>query len=822
MLLPTLLACLALNGLGGAIAQSSSTPMASATASSSSSLSSSSSSSYNDTAILSSGHIDLGEWQDAYEQASAFVSSLTNEEKVLLITKQDITDKNFTALTVVDSTVAPNNYYFVSTFPCTGALAMTWDKDLIYTVGNAIGSEHYSLGINLLDGPVTAPLGRIPWGGRNDESFGPDAYLNGAGFGRMVAGISDAGTMSIGMHLILYEQETNRTGGSSGIGGGGGAGSTSSPPGGGQGDNQTSTSDAVASGSTSAPSSQSGAFDSSASGSTSDSYNVLVDDKALHETYLRPWYDGVKNGLGGAMCAMNLVNGTRSCESAEVMNHYLKTEIGFPGFMTADVNGQQSSYNAANSGLDVSSTQYWSNETILDGISNGSLSQTRLDDMAIRNVMAWYKSGQSSGMPAYISAQEYSKVRANHSAVIRDTAAQSIVLLKNNGVLPLGNDTLTMALFGAHAGPAVGGPNFEFSVTGTADTYQGHLAAAGGSGTGSMSYLVTPHHALTNIARENGMMLFWIMNNTWTSSSGGGIAGVDFSGGTGTSITYADYAEQAEVSIVFINAWSGEGADRSELRDTEQDELVTTIAASCNNTIVVVNTVGPRILDSWIENENITAVLYGSMLGQESGNSIVDVLYGRINPSGRLPYTIAKNESDYSQFAICITATCNFTEGNLIDYKWFDALDVTPRYEFGYGLSYTTFSYQNFSVQANSDLAAGMFTGAYAVGGRTDLWDNAATITLSVTNNGTVAGAEIVQLYMTYPDVADQPIRQLRGFEKISIEPGASGTVTFQLLKRDFAFWNVTAQEWGVASGQYNLYGGASSRDLRVQTTLRI
>ncbi|KIK54821.1 hypothetical protein GYMLUDRAFT_176666, partial [Collybiopsis luxurians FD-317 M1] len=96
------------------------------------------------------------------------------------------------------------------------------------------------------------------------------------------------------------------------------------------------------------------------------------------------------------------------------------------------------------------------------------------------------------------------------------------------------------------------------------------------------------------------------------------------------------------------------------------------------------------------------------------------------------------------------------------------------------------------------------------------------TITLSITNNGTVAGAEIAQLYMTYPDVADQPIRQLRGFEKISIEPGASDTVTFQLLKRDFAFWNVTAQEWAVASGEYNLYGGASSRDLRVQTTLRI
>ncbi|KIK52498.1 glycoside hydrolase family 3 protein [Collybiopsis luxurians FD-317 M1] len=654
--------------------------------------------SYNETAILSSGYLDLGEWQDAYNQASAFVSTLTNEEKVLLITRQDIPDK-FTALNILDSTVAPNTYYFVSTFPGSEALAMTWDKDLIYNVGHAIGSEHYNLGLNALNGPVTTPMGRSPWGGRNDKSLGPDAYLNGAGFGRMVAGISSSGSITIGQHIILYEQETNRTGGVT----------------------------------TFVPNTP-----------LTGSYKVVVDDKAFHETYLRPWYDGVKNGLGGAMCAMNAFNGTRSCENAELMNNYLKTEIGFLASYS-----EMSSYNAAISGMDYSATTYWSNDTILAGINNGSISQARLDDMAVRGIMAWYKHGQNSGTPTYVSFTAYSNVRANHSAIIRDAAAKSIVLLKNNGVLPLGDDTSTMVLFGAHAGSALGGPNFQFSVLGSNDTYQGHLAAAGGSGTGSMSYIITPHHVLTNVAEKNGIMLFWIMNNTWTSEEiNGGVGSFAFyTSSTVAPITYASYAGQAEVSIVFINAWSGEGADRSELRNDEQDELVATVAANCNNTIVVVNTVGPRILDAWIDHENVTAVLYAGMLGQQSGNSIVDVLYGR---------------------------------------------NISPRYEFGYGLSYTTFAYGEFSVQKQSDLAPGFFTGAHAVGGRADLWDEAATVTFTITNTGTVAGTEIAQLYMTYPSVAEQPIRQLRGFEKVAIEPGESETVTLRLLKRDFAFWNVT------------------------------
>lgn len=254
--------------------------------------------------------------------------------------------------------------------------------------------------------------------------------------------------------------------------------------------------------------------------------------------------------------------------------------------------------------------------------------------------------------------------------------------------------------------------------------------------------------------------------------------------------------------------------------------LVNTVADSCNNTIVVINTTGPRLLDAWITHENVTGVLYGGALGQESGNAIDDVLFGTVNPSGRLVYTIARNESDYDAGTQVQESELEleFTEGNYIDYKYFDRYNVTPRYAFGYGLSYTTFEYGG-EVQARktTDLsAAGYATGALAVGGREDLWDAVATVTATVSNTGAVAGSEVAQLYVGFPAAADEPARQLRGFQKVALEPGQSRTVTFELRRRDLSVWDTAAQNWKVEAGDYTFYVAASSRDLKAQTTLTV
>ncbi|TVY82596.1 putative beta-glucosidase D [Lachnellula suecica] len=717
--------------------------------------------------LLSSESVDLGDWADAYSKAAALVAQMTNSEKITLITGGSIESVNWTALEFKDATQGPQGYEYVTGWSESSAMVTTWDRQLWYNQFKAVGLEFYGKGIQVANAPTSQPLGRTPWGGRLVETLGQDSYLNGIAFGLGTQAFTDAGIVASGKHFLLNEQETNRQS-AGGVGG------------------------------------------SSNSSSSIAPYSSNVDDKALHETYLWPFYDGVKGGMGGVMCAMTKVNGTLSCETPSLLQKLLKTELGFPGLVLPDVDGQSTAFGSANGGLDFGSSSIWSNTTLLEGINNGSLSQARLDDMAMRNVIGYYKVNLDNGtQPAFVDSSAHVDVRGNHSAIVRENGAASLVLLKNtNGALPL-KAPLSMALFGSHAGPIMAGPNTVFSVSGVPDTYSGHLAGGSGSGQTSFPYLITPQQALTNRAASDGTMIRWILNNTYgattSSTMGGGGGGIALlSGGTALTQTIPDYATGAEVCIAFINAYSGEGADRTELRNTEQDAMVTSVASECNNTVVVVNTVGARILDTWIENENVTAVVYGGLLGQESGNALMDVLYGDVNPSGRLAYTIAKNESDYN-VGICETAVCNFTEGNYIDYKYFDKYNFTPRYEFGFGLSYTTFNYSDLSasITNSSALASTYPTGGLSVGGKTDLWDEVVSVSVAVANNGTVDGHEVSQLYVQYPDAADQPLRQLRGFERTLLASGESAQVTFSLRRRDLSMWDVQAQDWAVVSGDY-------------------
>ncbi|EOD47782.1 putative beta-glucosidase d protein [Neofusicoccum parvum UCRNP2] len=757
---------------------------------------------------LASGTIKLGDWQDAYDRAKSFVDGLSTSEKISLITGSDVS--NFTALYFRDSGDSILQYYYVTTWPLSSSLAMTWDKDMMYQMYKALGDEFYAKGINVANGPVSQPLGRSPWGGRNGESFGPDSYLNGIAFGLSVKGYGDAGVISGAKHFLLNEQENNRTQDSTGGGGGG------TPPS--NGGNSTTPSGSAPTGGAGG-----GGMGGDSSSSETTAYSAQVDDKTLHETYMWPFYDGVKAGLGAVMCALNRVNETYSCENQNLIGGMLKTEIGFPGFVFGDVGGQKTAFGSANAGMDYGSASTWSNTTINAGLTNGSLTEARLTDMAVRNVLPSYYYNQQDGTyPSTAGLEDYVDPRANHSKIARNIAASSLVLLKNtNNALPLSKPK-SMSIFGVHAGAAIAGPNDPISVTGSDDVYQGHAASLGGSGTGSFPYLVTPHYALTTKVLEDGTMFRWILNDTGYADSSSGLSG--YSSGTGAQHTFSGYAADSEVCIVFLNAYSGEGADRSELYNADQDTLVTTVAASCNNTIVVINAVAARLVDGWIENENVTGVVYGGMLGQESGRAIVDVLYGDVNPSGKLAYTIAKNESDYNT-GLCTDLICDFSEGNYIDYKYFDAYNVTPRYEFGYGLSYTTFSYASTLTVRKTDeaaLARTYATGAKAVGGREDLWDVVATAAITVSNTGARDGAEAAQLYVSFPAAAGQPVRQLRGFEKVHLAQGEQRDVTFQLRRRDLSYWDVEAQNWAVASGKYEFWVGASSRDLKAHAEFTI
>lgn len=724
-----------------------------------------------------------------------FVSKLNTTEKIKLITGSDAeaTDgSSFTALTFMDGDMGLQDYFYVSAFSLASAISMTWDKDAIYQQAKAVGTEFYNKGIQVIDGPTSQPLGRTVWGGRLVETMGSDPYLNGIATGLTAKGYKDVGIISgikvyfpitadggilymaytnVTQHFILNEQETNRT---------------------------------------------------SSMGQTSSGapYSSNVDSKTFHETYLWSFYDGVHSGLGGVMCAMTKVNGTLSCESSSLLLDTLKTELGFPGLVFPDTNGQEHALASAVSGLDYGSSSLWSSSNIKGFLENKTMSEARLTDMAVRNLMGYYHVGLDNGKQISTTEEDaYVDVRANHSKLIRAHGAKSMVLLKNtDNALPL-KKPHKMAIFGAHARAPIAGPNMEFSVEGSGPTYHGHLASGSGSGQGSIPYLITPEIALTLKASQDGTMLRWVTNDTY-SSSGGSMLVMQGSDSTSVTPSISNYAENMDVCLVFLNALAGEGADRTELTNADQDSLVKEVAENCANTVVVINTVGARLVDEWIENENVTAVLYGSLLGEESGYSIVDVLYGHVNPSGRLIYTIAKNASDYN-VEICYTANCNFTEGNYIDYRYFDAYNVTPRYEFGYGLSYTNFTYSSLKIDSPSPLSH-YPTGKLAVGGYEDLWDIVANVTAVIKNSGTISGAEVPQLYIEYPASAKQPLRQLRGFENVNIAAGKQTQVEFGLRRRDLSHWDVAAQKWAVAPGTYKVYVGASSRDLRLHGSFRV
>ncbi|KAH9892098.1 glycoside hydrolase superfamily [Xylariomycetidae sp. FL2044] len=767
--------------------------------------------------LLSSGTVSLGDWQEAYDKASAFVSTLSTSEKLSLITGGDA--GNLTALNMLDSATNPLTYYYVTTWPAGIAMAMTWDKEACHDQGQSAGEEFRGKGINLMYGPTLEPLGRSAWNGRTGESYGTDSYLAGKVAGQFVKGVSDAGVIASAKHYIMNEYETNRQGsGGGGMGGGGGGGGGAPPNGGGpanrklrlrrQSDNSTSPSNSTS--------------------SSSDSYNVSIDDKAFHETYLAPFYDTVKSGIGGVMCAMNRVNGEYSCESQDLLGKYLKVELGFPGIVHADVGGQHTAINSANAGMDLSSGSTWSNSTLGVGLTNGSFTQARLSDMAIRNLMGYYKLKQDEGYPEHAGPTDYVDVRGDHASLARAHAASSMVLLKNtNNALPL-KEKRSISIFGTHAAPRYVGANTGLVVYGGLDpTMQGHMTTVGGSAMGSLAYVTTPFQLFNERAAKDGFMLRWWLNDSSVTSSSG-MAG----SGTELTETTTGVASNSDACVVFLNSWGGEGSDRVELTNGTTDALVNTVANTCNNTIVVINTIGPRLVDQWIEHENVTAVLYGGPLGQESGNALDDVLFGAVNPSGRLVHTIARNESDYDANTQVSETNLelDFAEGNYIDYKYFDRYNITPRFEFGFGLSYTTFAYDTTSIQAqllrnssSSNATGGSYaTGPRSVGGRADLWDVVATVSARVSNTGGVAGAEVAQLYVGFPAAAGEPVRQLRGFEKVALEPGASATVKFELTRRDLSVWDTGAQEWKLEAGVYTMYVAASSRDLKGSATITI
>jgi beta-glucosidase len=408
-----------------------------------------------------------------------------------------------------------------------------------------------------------------------------------------------------------------------------------------------------------------------------------------------------------------------------------------------------------------------------------------------------------------------------HNILIRALGAAGTVLLKNsNATLPLKRPK-NIGVFGNDAADLTQG-QYSLVVSDNGhfegDYNMGTLPVGGGSGTGRFTYVVSPLDAIKRRARSYGSIVQYITDNEAITS--GGLSSLA--------------PLPLDVCIVFLKSWASEGDDRTTLIAAwNSTRVVESVAMACPNTVVVLHGAAPNTLP-WVNNPNVTAVLAAHLPGQETGNSIVDILWGEANPSGRLPYTIAHDELDYTRnivnYTHLYTTTdpnawqADFVEGNLIDYKEFDARNKSVAFEFGYGLSYSTFELSHLQVTASrSQVSRTPDPNAPILpGGNRELWETLATVTATVTNTGDVSGASVVQLYLTYPDEAEAPVRSLRGFEKVSLKSGDSETVHFSLTRRDLSYWDTAAQTWRLPNRDIGVSVGFSSRDLPLKGMLLV
>ncbi|KAI0808779.1 glycoside hydrolase family 3 protein [Xylaria sp. FL0064] len=751
-------------------------------------------------------------WSESLAKANDFVSQLTLSEKVGIVSGGylssilpcvgsigSISRLDFDGICFSDGPAGVAREDGVSTFPPGITVAATWDRDLMYRRAVAMGEEFRAKGSHVALGPAAGPLGRHARGGRNWEGFGPDPYLAGAAMENFVTGLQSNGVQACAKHLVANEQETQRT--------------------------STTATD----------------------GSVIEAISSNVDDRTLHELYLWPFANAVKAGTSTVMCAYNRLNGNYSCANSDMLTTFLKDELAFPGYVLSDWYATHGTEDFANAGLDIEQPGNVSalagpayfGEKLLAAVNGGLVTKERLEDMAKRVMAPYFRLGQDQDFPTLdpatgptlavvqlghlsplldlLTLVDARDVRGDHAGIIREIGAAGTVLLKNvDGTLPLKNIT-NVGIFGNDADyPSVGSVYVDIGAH--PEGYEhGTFATGGGSGNVRFTDLISPLEAVRNHVKSYGGRVQIVLENDQLAQ-----------GSFNTIYPIPD------ACLLFLKAYATEGADRASLDlQFNATKAVESTAALCPNTIVVVH--GPGVvLMPWADNENVTAILAAHYPGEQTGNSIVDVLWGAVEPSGRLPYTIPKTLADYGADIVESPESeapdgwqSDFTDGQAIDYRHFDAANITPQYEFGFGLSYTTFNMSatlEVSAPKNVSSVADKSKGIEP-GGLIDLWSPIAHATVEVTNTGNVGGLAVPQLYVSFPqDTTPEgtPIKVLRGFSKVALDAGETKQVQFELMRRDLSYWDSDGKEWVVPKGDFTFQAGFSSRDLRSRAQIAL
>jgi beta-glucosidase len=470
------------------------------------------------------------------------------------------------------------------------------------------------------------------------------------------------------------------------------------------------------------------------------------------------------------MCSYNRINGTFGSEHHWLLTEVLKDEWGFEGFVVSDWGAVHNRVAALKAGLDLEmpGPKQTRVNAVIEAVRNGDLDEAVLDEAARRIATIACRAAQTpKGGEFDIAA---------HHALAHRVAADSMVLLKNNGLLPL-RDLEHIAVIGRAAMEAhfQGGGSSHINPTQVDIPFQELQKRAGHA---ELSY--APGYPKDNQV-DQGLI--------------------------DEAVAVARTADVAVLYIALPSFKESEGYDRPDLELTDhQVLLIQAVTAVQPNTVVILNNGAPIVMSKWLD--GTAAVLEAWMMGQAGGGAVADVLFGHANPSGKLAETYPlclKDTPSYLNFP-GENGIVRYGEGLFIGYRYYDTKDVPVLFPFGFGLSYTTFAYDNVVISANSiqDI-------------------DGLTVSVDVTNTGPVAGKEIVQVYVhDHESRLLRPHKELKGFAKVALEPGETKTVTIPLDFRAFAYYDPAYQQWVTEDGQYDILVGASSADIRGRATVTL
>ena len=640
-------------------------------------------------------------------------------------------------------------------FPALINLAATWDKEMSLLYGRSIGEEARYRKKDILLGPGIN-ICRTPLNGRNFEYMGEDPYLAGQMVVPYVKGVQENGVAACVKHYAVNNQEFQRT-----------------------------------------------------------QSNSVVDDRTLYEIYLPAFKAAVQEGNAWAiMGSYNLYNGQFNCHNKKLLVDILKGEWGFDGVVVSDWGGCRDDEEAVLNGLDIemgtwtnglrgaasdSYRNYHMADPYLEGLRSGKYTTKELDDKVRRILRTIFRTSMRP-------EPNYGRfVCPEHYQAARDISAAGVVLLKND------NNTLPLNV------PEGG------KILLVGENVVKKMVVGGGSSNLKTAYEVNPLEGIQNAYGDKAEVV-WARGYVGdTSTSYNAVdTGQDLTDNRSPEVLIAEAVEAAKDAdyVIFVGGLNksahqdNESTDRLQITLPYGQEKVIEALAEVAKNLVVVNISGSAVAMPWAD--KVGAIVQGWYGGTETGNAIADVLTGKVNPSGRLPFSVPfcyedgpikterqypgiKEEGDeYWQ--------THYDEGVYVGYRWYDTKEIPVQFPFGHGLSYTTFEYSNAKAAKPSMTAAGTLK-----------------VSVDVANTGDRDGAEIVQLYIADPEASiDRPAKELKGFEKVFLKAGEKKTVTFEIDAEDHSWFNAEKHEWTAEPGEFKALFARSAGDVQAEASFEL